>query len=948
MTRRRVPRLLLVLATALAAVAPVPASGQINYFGRNKVHHRDFDWRVLAGEHIDVYYYPEEEELARVSLTYAEQSFTFLEQKFGHSPPRRIPLFVYATHADFEQTNILPFVPPEAILGVTEFLKSRVALPFKGNYAQFRHTLRHELVHAFQLSVLSYNARTRPRRQRARVPLWWSEGLAEFWSGGEDATDEMVLRAATIAGRIPTFQQLTYEFSSLVYPLGGAIHRWLADRFGEWRIQTLYRDLWKYRSFEEALEGVYGVDVRTLSDEPRYHMRRRYFPEITDRKPLDVTATRLASFASRPVSYWVPGDTVPRYLFLSPRTGYMNIYAGDWFRPNVVQPIVKGERSAEFESFHTYSSRIDVRDGLMAFASKYLDRDALFLWDLERNKVVGRYQFPDLVSVLSPSWAPDGKSVVFSGLTMSGFSDLYRLWLTDGRLDTLTHDRHEDIDPSFSPDGRAIVFASDRTTYGPTGAHNLYVLDLASGGIRHVTYGPWGDQTPRWASNGRIYFSSDRDGVSDIYSVDEDGMGWRETHTLTGAFDPQWIDVTNELLFTGFSDFTFNIYRARLPEDSAARDTIALAPDVEDARWSWPELDDARAVSSSPKPYQKTLSLDFAAGDAVIAPGIGSAQGAVFLFSDLLSDHLLQVAITSFQSRDLGGLLENLNSSVFYLNQKRRLNWGAGAFRLKGRFYEGDFRTIFDESSIGGFGAVRWPFNAYERVEGQVRFERSDRTDFAAFAIDDDRRVGWLASNYVSYVKDNSLWLATGPIDGQRTNITAGITNDLSNGRFDAWTLSIDHRRYFRIGQRSAYSVRALGYYGGGSKPRRLGIGGPWGLRGYPRLGPVSGTRLFMLNQELRFPLANFISIGFPFGQARFPGIQGALFVDAGRAWTEGSQKRDVLGSAGLGLRMPVLFPLVLRLDLGVRFDLGDTDGYFLSPVSRGGRFVDFFFGFNY
>ncbi len=934
--------------TVLALSVPTQALGQINYFGRNKVHHRDFEWQLLAGDHVDVYYYPEEEELARASLIYAEQSFDVLEQKFGHSPTKRIPLFVYATHADFEQTNILPFVPPEAILGVTEFLKSRVALPFKGNYAQFRHTLRHELVHAFQLSVAADGARRHPRRRRVRVPLWWSEGLAEFWSGGEDTTDEMVLRAVTIERRVPTLQQLNYEFSSIVYPLGGAIHRWLAEQYGEWRVQTLYRDLWKYRSFDQALEGVYGTDLETLSDELRHFMRQRYFPEVTDRQPLNLSATKLASFASRPVSYLTPGDSVPRFLFLSPRTGYMNIYSGDWYRPEDGKPIVKGERSAEFESFHTFSSRIDVRDGITTFASKYLDRDALFLWDLEQGKVVGRYQFADLVSVLSPAWVPDGESVVFSGLTRSGYSDLYRLWLADGRLDTLTRDRHEDIDPSVSPDGGTVVFASDRTTFGPTGARNLYLLDLASGSIRHLTYGPWNDETPRWGENGRIYFSSDRGGVPDVYSVDEHGRGWRETNTLTGAFDPQWVEATGELLFTGFDDFTFNIYRTRPDSNATTRTTIALADGREDARWTWPELSDARALTSAPKPYRKRLTLDFAAGDAVIAPGIGSAQGAVFLFSDLLSDHQLQVAVTSFQSRDLGGLLDNLNGSVFYLNQKRRLNWGAGVFRLKGLFYEGDFRTIFEESSVGGYGAVRWPFNAYERVEGQVRLERSDRTDFASFILEGDRRVGWLASNFVSYVKDNSLWLATGPIDGQRTNITAGITNDLSNGRFDAWTLSVDHRRYFRIGQRSAYAIRAMAYYGGGSRPRRLGIGGPWALRGYPRFGPVSGTRLYMLNQELRFPLANFVSIGFPFGQARFPGIQGALFIDAGRAWTEGSQGRDVLGSAGLGLRMPILFPLVLRLDFGFRFDLGNIDGYQLSRSSRGGRFVDFFFGFNY
>ena len=53
----------------------------------------------------------------------------------------RIPLIVYASHVDFEQTNILPFTPPEGLLGATDFLKRRVTLPFRGNLAEFRHTI---------------------------------------------------------------------------------------------------------------------------------------------------------------------------------------------------------------------------------------------------------------------------------------------------------------------------------------------------------------------------------------------------------------------------------------------------------------------------------------------------------------------------------------------------------------------------------------------------------------------------------------------------------------------------------------------------------------------------------------------------------------------------------------------------------------------------------------
>src|SRR6266513_4625059 len=161
----------LVCVAAFATLLPALSAAQFGYFGQNKIQYRRFDWRVLRGEHVDLYYYPEEEELGHVALAYAEESYDSLERRFNHAVTRRIPLIVYASHSDFEQTNILPFIPPEGLLGVTEFLKRRVALPFRGSYAEFRHTLRHELVHAFQLSVQGETARLHPRGSRPELPL---------------------------------------------------------------------------------------------------------------------------------------------------------------------------------------------------------------------------------------------------------------------------------------------------------------------------------------------------------------------------------------------------------------------------------------------------------------------------------------------------------------------------------------------------------------------------------------------------------------------------------------------------------------------------------------------------------------------------------------------------------------------------------------------------------
>ena len=961
---RTLPRL--AFALVLAAAAAAPARAQFGAFGQNKIQYRDFQWRVLRGAHVDLYFYPEEEELARVALSYAEESYGVLEARFQHSVTRRIPLIVYASHSDFEQTNVLPFVPPEGLLGVTDFLKQRVALPFTGSYADFRHTIRHELVHVFQLSFAELMFTLYPRQHHALFPLWWTEGLAEYFSAGEDSRDDMILRDLTVSGRLPGIEEFGNVGGAIVYPLGGTLVRFLAERYGEWRIVQLYDDAWKYGDFAALMRGVFGRSLEQLTAEWHLAMRRRYYGFVTRQEPLEVSATRLAQYAVKPAVWTPPGDSEPQVLYLSPRTGYTNVYSAP-LSGGKARAVVQGERTAEFESFHAFESRLDVSArGVLAFTSKFQDRDALVLWDLTRGAIVGRYQFPGIVSILSPSWSPDGARIAFSGLTVAGYSDLYLLDLRSGALERLTADRYEDRDPSFSPDGTRLVFASDRAPSGASGGRNLFVLDLTTRAVRYLTYGAWQDDSPRWdAATGRIIFTSDRRGVFDVYVVDSAGEGRRESAVPGGAFDAVWVGGARKYVFGGFEDLSFNVYALSPSADTIAGDTVRLAAARDSAgQWRWPELEDARYAGATSGRYREHYSLDFAAGEGLIAPGLASSQGATFLVSDLLGDHIVYASVLAYQQgNSLSDIVSNFNGTLLYLDESRRLNWGLGAFRVRGLFFQGDFDQLFQETSTGGFVDLRYPVSRFDRVEAQFRLEHSDRIDFGfvpgGSGAGLPRRTGVLASEYLSWVHDNSLWLPTGPIDGARTNLTAGLVSDISNARFDSWVLAADVRQYLRTGLRTAFALRGYAYFSGGARPQRVNIGGSYALRGYPRFAYIAGSEALMGNVEWRFPLTDYLSIGFPFGEVRFPGLEGAFFGDVGKAWTPG-QYRATLGAYGLGLRMSLGAPFVLRLDMGWRFAIGNPSTYSLPPIDfrwvrhggsdvyGGGKFVDFWFGFDY
>ena len=986
----------LAIAVAIAAAFSQTAAAQLVPFGKNKIQYDDFEWHVLEGEHVDVYYYPEEEDVARLALAYADESYADLERRFQHHPFRRIPLIVYSSDQHFEQTNLLPGFIPEGVLGFTEYLKRRVALPFRGDYAQFRQTLKHELVHAFQLSKLSEVQSVHARR-RPFTPQqihWWTEGLAEYWSSEQTVEDEMFVRDLVINGRLPSIERFSATYSFMSYPLGGELHRYLSERFGEEYIVRMYEEHWRYPSFTEALESILGADLEQLSREWKYDLEQRFFPAYAQRPPLDVGSERLVHRGGANFKPLIDAQAEePVLLFFSPRSGYTSLYRTPLDEgEDGVRLVIEGERSAEFESFHAYYSGMDVNgDGVVAFASKFMERDALFLWSQDEAEIVGRYQWDDLVGIRSPAWSPDGRSVVFEGLSRSGFSDLYIVDFDTQQRRALTNDRYRDADPDWSPDGRTIAFASDRTAFGADGYTNLVAVDLESGALRYLTYGEWNDVAPKFARDGsRIAFSSDRAGNYDLYTVDAQGSGVRRTTLTGGAFDPEWLPHDAGLVYTGYQNGTYAIYRHRFEADTdslprialpaatpapATRDPVLAVSDTADssAPWTWQALSAAEVRTAASREYEtfEGISLDFAAADALVVPGMGTAQGAQFVATDMLGNHIVGLGVTAVQGQDLGGFIDSFSGSLVYINLSNRLNWGGGVYRFKGLFRDVAF-DIYEEETYGGYLLASYPFSRFKRVEVQLGIEQSDRLDIedaweVGFnGITDTRdltREGTLASNFISYVHDNTLWLQTGPIDGSRLSATVGSVSCFActspsevtglpvdrGASAESWLLSMDYRKYLRTSLYSAYGVRGYAFFSDGAIPQRAVLGGPHRLRGYPRFS-LAASRLWLVNQEWRFPIFHGLGLLMPWGEMRLPGVQGAFFADAGASWLESQDPPDGFwGSYGVAFRTALGPFAVLRLDVGRRYTTGErppvvfTDGSDFNDT-----FVDFFIGYNF
>ncbi len=459
------------------------ASAQFFYFGRNKVQYTGFDWQILKTEHFDIYYDRAMEDVARRGAFFAEESYGLLEERFNHNIAHRVPLIFYSSHLYFQQTNVTPGFIPEGVGGFFEFLKGRVVIPFDGSTANFRHVIRHELVHVFMHSKVNRVLTDHRIAQDHLPPLWFTEGLAEYWSTTWDAQAEMVLRDATVSGYLVPLAEMDRIYGTyLMYKEGQNLLDFAAREYGDEVVLRMLENFWMSTNFEDVFRITTGRNYEAFDREWTYALKKRYYPLLAATDPPSASSARLIEkgFNAKPIVFTAHGAR--QVYFIGNHSGYSSVMRVPLEKPES-DPIVviEGEKTDEFEAFHLFQSKIDIsRDGLLAFVTKSGETDVLHLYDVTRDSMVRTVRFDGLVVLGSPSFSPDGSRIVLSAVGPSGDNDLYVWERATGVLTRLTSDWYDDRDPAWSPDGSAIAFSSDRTPYGRGGTYNLFLYTLST------------------------------------------------------------------------------------------------------------------------------------------------------------------------------------------------------------------------------------------------------------------------------------------------------------------------------------------------------------------------------------------------------------------------------------------------------------------------------------
>ena len=908
------------------------------YFGRNKIQYEKFNWQVMATDHFDIYFYGSNP-LVYSAAFWVEDTYNELEQKFNYTLNHRVPLVIYNSHIHFQQTNVLPMQIPEGIGGFFEFIKGRVVLPFNGNLHDFRHVLRHELVHVFMQNKVHSYINDVGVQDNYSFPLWFTEGLAEWWSIGWDSQAEMLIRDALLHDHLYPLGSLDLAMTGfLMYKQGQSFLRYYEQQYGADRLRKIMEDFLEFDTFDETISAISGKDFREIMIDWELALKRETAKALQHETVPGSGIQQLTRRGSNVnPSMYRDSDGELHTIYFSNRDGFTNIYTQD-IEDKKESVLVRGERTTDLESLHFLRTGLSVnKSGILAFAVQSGQRDMLKLIDLETQQTTGEFSHPKLVMIRSPKWSPSGKQIVFSAQNYDGQSDLYFWQPSTDYVIQLTNDMYDDVDPCFTDDEDMIIFSSDRGAKGMDGAADLFLMRISTKEIWFLTNDEYSNTKPIYSTNKKrhIYYISDRSGTPNVWSlslsniIDKHAPNFAHHKQIT-ALHTGVLDVVpflqDSLLVTLFQKYSFQLHQL------AASSLLSSVVDSnfvskESAPWTVP------AVATSPTvkitPYRLKYNLDFAQTAVAYDPIFGFLGGAQLSISDILGNKYYHILLAN-TSQTTGEFMDRFNVAVTMVNLTKRTNWALGVFHFANDYWD-PYQMFYFERSIGLRAGMNHPFDLFKRLEfsGSLWYSRKD------FYFG-DRVSALLLSNYISLVHDNSLWTPIGPIDGWSLRLTIGPTFDFQRSKLHNYAGLLDFRYYYRINHTFSIAQRSMVWLNDGSDIRRFYIGGSWGLRGYG-LNQIYGRKAMLLNQELRFPFAKSLMLNIGTENIGFAPIRGALFLDAGNAWDYSYP--GLRGSFGFGLRGLFMGGIVLRIDIGKQTDF--------RSISED-WFTQFFFGWDF
>lgn len=954
-------RRIFLLSLMLLFILAMPDTARA--FGQNQTNVTAFKWQVIETPHFYVHYYLDNEEMVESVVRTLEKGYQKITKDLNIEPVEKIPFFLYASHNDFEQTNVSS--TGEGVGGFTELYKNRFVVPLNGSEKWVTHVIEHEMTHAlvFEFFFGGRFWRSIYLFKSLFYPLWFIEGLSEYQSAPYDLNDEMILRDAVInKGIIPlhklgSFDHLQSNQITLAYNEGHSALSFIAEKYGHGKISDLLYLLKDSYDISSVLGTTLKKDIFKLDKEWEAYLKVKYADPVKDKKPVNTYGVKITDRG-----YMNKGQLSPdgkRIVFLTDRRDQYEFYqaAPDGSKPRTLLNWFQRKR---FDTISTegYIFSFSPDSQNIVFSAEKLQRQHLYIYNFPRHRLT-RVKVK-LDEVTSPNFSLGGQKIIFSGLS-KGQSDLYLIDTNGKNLTRITNDIYDDTYPLFTTDGKGIVYVSEREK-----VRYLYRLDLETKEASKLTPTGKEEAAPVFDTTGQyLYYIGGDNGIYNVYKINLDtGQKQQLTDVNTGIVSVSIGRSGTGWLLTGYNDGRTNLYLGTLgteivppkvaetagyqvqlstatvnyqvPASTATVESMSLALSSSTVQSSTATVATADLILSR-YPYRFKATTDYILPIFVLyagTEGAGFAGAMYWQVSEMLGNHLFNTGLT-YSSED-----NYLNYSVVYQYARWRPQFtfaGAGATGYDINENDELLRIRNYQESF----YITYPLDRFNRVEaGLANVDEHTRNR------DQDNIVKHDRANVVftSFTQDYTTGELFDIRHGYRININASLGRNLFNSDVKYDTFQFDLQNYWLARRNLILGTRLVGVNSNGRDYQLFSIGNRDNLRGYSHADDITGRIIALANLETRFYLFRNIDydVWFMVPDLYFKSLQAVVFTDnglAGSTWNDfEAQSRkagNIHNSVGAGLRLNSFimqrFPMILRLDYARRTDVKSNGVWYFN-----------------
>jgi hypothetical protein len=520
--------------------------------------------------------------------------------------------------------------------------------------------------------------------------------------------------------------------------------------------------------------------------------------------------------------------------------------------------------------------------------------------------------------------------------------------------------------PVFSPDGDAVVFSWWRLDWRKRDLW-MYRLDAPEGErLVQLTDDAAHDIEPSFGPNGKLYFSSDRTGIYNVYAMDvSTGQTWQISNVVNGAFGPRVTDDGEWVYISSYTEDGYEIARFEHPDEpqeaeSSYPGTTREYPDVDTESWE-------------DNPYQAwrwlqplTFLPSFAAGSG------GTGLGAQIQGYDPIGHHSYGLGTTWTPSNQLEQ--RSFNASLSYQYGGWPINVGLTTRyrefpRTRSLVAESKFIPFTEREVAGGYN-VGYPIRS---VNDTVSLSHSMTLIWNDFQQEPDiePRPGDIEPRLPDFGYSADIGFGIGysnldfypqsisATDGVTANIGFNISHDFSEANLNSVFLGYgfggylsnpwidNHIVVLRVDGgiiRSNFNDSA-GFAIGGFSPQDVLTDvvlqrprGSFVLHGYPPRQFV-GSHYQVWRLEYRVPILN-LDRGFSTVPVFLRRLKGRVFAETGSAFNGFAADADFHPSVGAELQLESIFGYYLGGSLVAGYARGlDPSGINEWWIRYGGGF---------